>query len=73
MGTLTDTGAEALLCGQPLTHLKRLDLRHHFLTEAVADRVRRAFNSARTDVDLPEHQTPHRWRDEEWRYVAVSE
>jgi hypothetical protein len=73
MGTLTDTGAEALLCGQPLTHLKRLDLHHHFLSEAMADRVRTAFGSAGTEVDLSEHQTPHRWRTEEWRYVAVSE
>lgn len=73
MGTLTDTGAEALLGGQPLSHLKRLDLHHHFLSEAMADRVRTAFGSAGTEVDLSGQQTPHRWRDEEWRYVAVSE
>ncbi|MGW1891308.1 STM4015 family protein [Streptomyces sp. NPDC002004] len=73
MGTLTDTGAEALLRGQPLTHLERLDLHHHFLSESVADRVRTAFGAAGTEVDLSEQQTAHRWRDEEWRYVAVSE
>ncbi|MGP3989349.1 STM4015 family protein [Streptomyces sp. 3N207] len=73
MGTLTDTGAEALLRGQPLTHLQRLDLRHHFLSEAVADRVRTAFGSAGTEVDLSDDQTPDSWGDEEWRYVAVSE
>ena len=73
MGTLTDTGAEALLGGQPLTHLRQLDLGHHFLSEAVADRVRAAFASAGTDVDLSDAQTPHRRRDEEWRFVAVSE
>ncbi|MBZ9637970.1 STM4015 family protein [Streptomyces sp. PSKA30] len=72
MGTLTDTGAEALLQGQPLTHLKRLDLHHHFLSEAVADRVRTALGPAGTEVDLSEHQA-NRWGDEEWRYVAVSE
>jgi hypothetical protein len=73
MGTLTDTGAEALLGGQPLTHLRRLDLHHHFLSEAVADRVRSAFGGAGTEVDLSEPRAPHRWQDEEWRYVAVSE
>lgn len=73
MGTLTDAGAEALLGGQPLTHLKRLDLHHHFLSEAVADRLRSAVGSAGTEVDLSGRQEPHRWRDEEWRYVAVSE
>ncbi|MBW8699597.1 hypothetical protein MBT84_08335 [Streptomyces sp. MBT84] len=73
MGTLTDAGAEALLRGQPLSHLKRLDLHHHFLGESVADRVRTAFGSAGTEVDLSDQCAPHRWRDEEWRYVAVSE
>ncbi|MEV6961256.1 STM4015 family protein [Streptomyces sp. NPDC051207] len=69
MGTLTDTGAEALLGGQPLTHLRHLDLHHHFLSEAVADRVRAAFGSAGTEVDLSQC----RRLDGEWRYVAVSE
>ena len=32
MGVLSDVGAEALLAGQPLTHLRRLDLHHHFLS-----------------------------------------
>ncbi|MET9875100.1 STM4015 family protein [Actinacidiphila glaucinigra] len=73
MGTLTDTGAEALLGGQPLTHLKRLDLHHHFMSGAVTERLRAAVGSAGTEVDLSEHCEPHRWRDEEWRYVAVSE
>ncbi|MFF9406829.1 STM4015 family protein [Streptomyces anandii] len=73
MGTLTDAGAEALLHGQPLTHLERLDLHHHFIGEAMAGRLRVAFGATGTDVDLSDRQTPHRWREEEWRYVAVSE
>jgi hypothetical protein len=73
MGTLTDTGAAALLGGQPLTHLRHLDLRHHFLSEAMTDRAVTAFGSAGTEVDLSGHQSPHRWQNEEWRYVAVSE
>ncbi|WKE67832.1 STM4015 family protein [Streptomyces sp. WP-1] len=73
MGILTDAGGEALLRGQPLTHLKRLDLHHHFLGDAVAERIRTAVGSAGTDVDLSGRQEPRRWRDEEWRYVAVSE
>ncbi|MEU8592056.1 STM4015 family protein [Streptomyces sp. NPDC048664] len=73
LGTLTDTGAEALLGGQPLHHLARLDLHHHYLSDAVADRVRASVGSAGAEVVLSDRQTPHRWRDEEWRYVAVSE
>ncbi|HXT89632.1 MAG TPA: STM4015 family protein [Trebonia sp.] len=40
MGALTDDGAEALLSGQPLTHLVELDLRHHFMTEPMVARLR---------------------------------
>ncbi|MER7502164.1 STM4015 family protein [Nonomuraea pusilla] len=67
MGALTDTGAEALLSGQPLTHLRRLDLHHHFLTPGMADRVRLALPGV--DVDLSEAQH----EDDGWAYVAVSE
>lgn len=40
LGTLGDAGAEALLNGQPLTHLALLDLHHHFLPEATQSRLR---------------------------------
>ncbi|WP_169806713.1 STM4015 family protein [Microtetraspora malaysiensis] len=65
MGMLSDTGAEALLDGQPLTHLRHLDLHHHFLSDGMAARIRSALPGV--DVDLSEPQP----RDE--RYVAVSE
>ncbi|KAB2346465.1 STM4015 family protein [Actinomadura rudentiformis] len=67
MGMMTDDGAESLLSGQPLTHLKRLDLHHHFLSDAMMERVRAALPGV--EVDLSEQETP----DDDWRYVAVSE
>ncbi|SEG15396.1 hypothetical protein SAMN04489712_103416 [Thermomonospora echinospora] len=67
MGVLTDEGAEALLSGQPLTHLKSLDLHHHYLSEAMAARIRAALPGV--EVDLSDEQE----EDEEWRYVAVAE
>ncbi|MEU9834070.1 STM4015 family protein [Streptosporangium sp. NPDC048047] len=67
MGALTDAGAEALLSGQPLTHLERLDLHHHYLSEEMIERVRAAF--AGVEVDLSEREDP----DDDWRYVAVAE
>ncbi|MEU9796848.1 STM4015 family protein [Streptomyces sparsogenes] len=75
MGTLTDAGAEALLAGQPLTHLKALDLRHHYLSEELARRIREALEPSGVEVDLSEPQEVRRWgnSDEEFRYVAVSE
>jgi len=72
MGTLSDTGGEALLNGQPLNHLSTLDLRHHYLTEAVLDRIRAACAPAVVEGDEAEEDygDPD---DEPERYVAVSE
>ncbi|MFI6846504.1 STM4015 family protein [Kitasatospora sp. NBC_00085] len=67
MGVLTDQGATALLEGQPLTHLKALDLHHHYLTEAMQQRLRQALPGVATD--LSEAGKP----DDQWRYVAVAE
>jgi hypothetical protein len=41
-GVLTDEGGQALLSGQPLAHLRLLDLRYHFLTPLMAGRLRAA-------------------------------
>ncbi|MGI5440994.1 STM4015 family protein [Streptomyces shenzhenensis] len=54
LGVLTDAGATALLDGQPLTHLTRLDLHHNFVTEPVAQRVRAALEPSGVEVDLSE-------------------
>lgn len=67
MGVLTDQGATALLEGQPLTHLRSLDLHHHFLTEAVQQHLRQALPEV--ELDLSEPGRP----DDQWRYVAVAE
>ncbi|MET8336260.1 STM4015 family protein [Streptosporangium canum] len=69
MGTLTDEGAEALLSGQPLTHLRRLDLHHHYLTGTMVKHVEAAFAGTGVEVDLSEQEEP----DDAWRYVAVAE
>ncbi|MFJ3788791.1 STM4015 family protein [Kitasatospora sp. NPDC090091] len=67
MGVLTDQGAAALLEGQPLTHLRALDLHHHFLTEAMQERVRQALPGVAVDLSVPGKP------DDRWRYVAVAE
>ncbi|MEV4258055.1 STM4015 family protein [Spirillospora sp. NPDC049652] len=68
MGLLTDTGAEALLAGQPLTHLKKLDLHYHFLSEEMAERVRTALPGV--EVDLEDR---HVFDPDDGFYVEVSE
>ncbi|MFJ4971152.1 STM4015 family protein [Streptomyces sp. NPDC088755] len=72
MGTLSDTGGEALVNGQPLNHLATLDVRHHYLTDPVLDRIRAACAPAVVEGDEAEEDygDPD---DEPERYVAVSE
>lgn len=67
LGVLGDTGAETLLAGQPLTHLRRLDLSHHFMSEEMAQRV--ADELPGVDVDVSDRQSEREWG----RYTAVSE
>ncbi|MEV0775228.1 STM4015 family protein [Streptomyces sp. NPDC050428] len=70
MGTLGDEGAEALLAGQPLTHLKKLDLHHHYLSEPMQKRIRATLEPAGVVVDLSEGETSGR---DDSRYTAVAE
>ncbi|MEV0389568.1 STM4015 family protein [Nonomuraea sp. NPDC050643] len=67
MGSLGDEGTEALLSGQPLTHLSRLDVRHHYMSRAMAARLVAALPGVEVLLDEPHS------RDDDWRYVAVSE
>ncbi|MFJ5178713.1 STM4015 family protein [Streptomyces griseoviridis] len=71
MGTLGDEGGAALLSGQPLTHLRHLGLRHHFMGEEMAQRLRGSLEPHGVAVDLtPARVRPYR---PESRYVAVGE
>ncbi|WP_157519723.1 STM4015 family protein [Herbidospora daliensis] len=54
MGSLTDDGVEALLTGQPLTHLRRLDLHHHFVSEPMGERLRAALPEVEIDLSEPQ-------------------
>ncbi|MFF9060542.1 STM4015 family protein [Streptomyces sp. NPDC101213] len=75
MGVLTDEGGAALLAGQPLTHLKKLDLHHHYLSEALTDRIRRTVETEGVEVDLDRDDADEDHDDDGtvWRYVAVGE
>ncbi|WP_433797197.1 STM4015 family protein [Actinoplanes sp. CA-252034] len=68
-GTLSDTGAEALLAGQPLTHLEHLVLNHHFMSPEVARRLVDDLPGVTVDVGGAREE-----EEEEWgRYTAVNE
>lgn len=70
---LTDEGVTALLGGQPLTHLTRLDLHHNFVTEPVTQRIREALEPSGVEVDLSEPGDS--WEDDGvvHRFTAVAE
>ncbi|MFE5095441.1 STM4015 family protein [Streptomyces sp. NPDC056638] len=72
-GTLGDEGAAALLDGQPLTHLERLDLHHHFMTEPMERRITQALEPHGVQVDVSEREEPWGGRGAEGRYTAISE
>ena len=71
LGLLSDVGAGALLAGQPLTHLRKLDLHHHFLTEEMSARLRDELEPFGVEVDLSEAEGAD--GDLEDRFIAVSE
>ncbi|WP_175439945.1 STM4015 family protein [Micromonospora nigra] len=71
MGVLTDEGGAALLAGQPLTHLRRLDLHHHYLSEETAAAVVAALPGVQVDVSDP--QEPEDYDGTIYRYTAVGE
>ncbi|MFE6030168.1 STM4015 family protein [Streptomyces niveus] len=74
MGTLSDEGVEALLQGQPLTHLRELDLAFHFISHEMMLRIWTALEpeGVRVDLTMKHHPEPDDW-DEDGRYIAASE
>ncbi|MGW4962317.1 STM4015 family protein [Nonomuraea sp. NPDC004186] len=73
MGVLTDAGAEALLSGQPLTHLRVLDLHHHYMSDEMMRRMTEALPGVEVDVSENEEPDVDEEDGETWRYVAVDE
>ncbi|WP_105968981.1 STM4015 family protein [Streptomyces geranii] len=75
MGVLTDDGATALLTGQPLTHLKKLDLYHNYLSDELRTRLLETLEPAGVEVDAdPEDAESDEEEDGTvWRFVSVGE
>ena len=67
LGMLGDEGAAALLAGQPLTHLRTLNLRHHFLSDDMISRLWEALPETEINVDEQYFERGG------GRYIAVTE
>jgi hypothetical protein len=65
MGVLTDKGAAALLKSEGIRKLKHLNLRHHFLSEAMMEQLR----ALGISINLDDKEED----DEDYRYVEVAE
>ena len=69
MGSLRDTGGEALLASEKIRGLKRLDLHHHFMSDEVVSR----FQALELEVDLSQQEEAHEYSGETYYYTAVGE
>jgi hypothetical protein len=69
LGTLSDQGAMALLASPAVARLEKLDIHHHFCSEAMVEKLQ----ELAIEVDASERQKPHEYGGESSRYVAVGE
>jgi hypothetical protein len=71
LGVLGDAGAAALLSGQPLTHLRELDLHDHYISEPMRQRLHEEYDSAGVRLDLSDGNDSD--SDPAHRFPAVAE
>ncbi|QEH32442.1 hypothetical protein OJF2_09130 [Aquisphaera giovannonii] len=69
LGDLTDEGANALMGSPKVARLDKLDIHHHFASPGVTLKIQ----DLGIAVDASERHEPHKYSDEEYRFIAVSE
>jgi hypothetical protein len=69
LGNLGDVGAVALLASPFIGQLQKLDLHHHYMSEALVKDLAKLS----IEVDVSDEQEADKDDDEEYRYIAVSE
>lgn len=73
LGTLSDTGVQALLDSAALTHLESLDIHHHYCSDAMETSLVEAMKAAGVKLDASDNQRHSKYFDAERHYVAVGE
>ncbi len=68
-GTLSDTGAEALLNSEGVRKLKRLNLNYHYMSDDMMNKLHRFSQETGITITMDEQQD----LEEEWRYPSVTE
>ncbi|WP_406695650.1 STM4015 family protein [Singulisphaera sp. Ch08] len=69
LGDLGDEGALAIAGSPDVAKLESLDIHHHF----VSDEALAQLKGLGITIDASERMKPYDWRDEDNRYIAVSE
>ncbi len=69
MGILDDTGGEAILNSEGMKKVKHINLRHHYLSDAMMSRLSARFPG----INLDEQEEADDDGDESYRYIEVSE
>jgi hypothetical protein len=69
LGNLTNEGALALLSGNRLGGLKKLDIHHHYVSDEVIDGLK----ALGIEVDANDRQEPDTYGGEIHRYIQMSE
>lgn len=67
LGTLSDTGAEALLASERIKGLKQLNLSRHYMSDEMVER----WKSSGLPVDVSDQQKSD--DDDDWRYPSITE
>jgi len=69
LGTLSDEGALALVKCPLLRSVRRLEISHHYVSEAVVEQLKQCG----PEIDASDRQEPDVWSGEYHRYCSVSE
>lgn len=69
LGNLGDLGASALLASPFIHQLEKLDLHHHYISEALV----KDLEQLSIEVDVSDLQTADEYDNKEHRYISVSE
>lgn len=69
LGTLSDQGAMSLLASSAVARLEKLDIHHHFCSEAMVEKL----NGLGIALDASDRKDTEEHRGRTWRYVAVGE
>jgi hypothetical protein len=71
LGALSDKGARCLVQNERLKKLEALDLHHHFISEKMQNKLKRALPNVA--INLQDEQVPDEMADMPPRYCAVAE